>query len=136
MVLAAGAVHSPQLLKLSGIGPREELEQHGIDVEQDLPAVGANLQVGRGSALSRLHGQGWWLRAAHQESTGLRIVSHKYIRSPLAAHSEGLVCTGSPDWSPRLRWASPPCSLRETAERPVSSYCACRITRPSCAAAR
>jgi choline dehydrogenase len=45
VVLAAGAVHSPQLLKLSGIGPREELEEHGIDVKQDLPAVGANLQV-------------------------------------------------------------------------------------------
>jgi choline dehydrogenase-like flavoprotein len=45
VVLAAGAVHSPQLLKLSGIGPREELEQHGINVKQDLPAVGANLQV-------------------------------------------------------------------------------------------
>ncbi len=44
-MLAAGAVHSPQLLKLSGIGPREELEQHGINVKQDLPAVGANLQV-------------------------------------------------------------------------------------------
>ncbi len=45
VVLAAGAVHSPQLLKLSGIGPREELERHGIDVVADLPAVGENLQV-------------------------------------------------------------------------------------------
>lgn len=47
VVLAAGAVHSPQILKLSGIGPREELEQHGIDCQQDLPAVGQNLQVSR-----------------------------------------------------------------------------------------
>jgi len=44
VVLSAGAVHSPQLLKVSGIGPREELEQHGIDVVADLPAVGENLQ--------------------------------------------------------------------------------------------
>lgn len=45
MVLSAGAVHSPQILKLSGIGPREELESHGIDVVADLPAVGENLQA-------------------------------------------------------------------------------------------
>jgi choline dehydrogenase-like flavoprotein len=44
VVLSAGAVHSPQILKLSGVGPREELEEHGIDCVQDLPAVGENLQ--------------------------------------------------------------------------------------------
>ena len=32
VLLAAGATHSPQLLKLSGIGPAQELRQHGIDV--------------------------------------------------------------------------------------------------------
>lgn len=44
VVLAAGAVHSPQILKLSGIGPREELERHNIPVVSDAPAVGENLQ--------------------------------------------------------------------------------------------
>lgn len=44
VLLSAGAIGSPQLLQLSGIGPSELLEQHGINVVQDLPGVGENLQ--------------------------------------------------------------------------------------------
>ncbi len=42
-ILAAGAIGSPQLLQLSGIGPRGLLEKHQIGVVQDLPGVGENL---------------------------------------------------------------------------------------------
>lgn len=44
MIICAGAFNTPQLLKLSGIGPRAELESFGIDVVVDLPGVGENLQ--------------------------------------------------------------------------------------------
>ncbi|MDQ0303280.1 GMC family oxidoreductase [Ancylobacter polymorphus] len=44
VILAAGAIGSPHLLKLSGIGPGEELARHGIAVARALPGVGANLQ--------------------------------------------------------------------------------------------
>ena len=44
VVLSAGAIGSPQLLQLSGIGPAALLAQHGIAVKADLPGVGANLQ--------------------------------------------------------------------------------------------
>ncbi len=44
VLLAAGAFGSPQLLKLSGVGPAAELQRLGIDVVQDLPGVGENLQ--------------------------------------------------------------------------------------------
>jgi choline dehydrogenase len=44
VILAAGAVASPQLLQLSGIGPAELLAQHGIAPRHELPGVGANLQ--------------------------------------------------------------------------------------------
>ncbi|MGH3134787.1 MAG: GMC family oxidoreductase [Gaiellaceae bacterium] len=43
VVLASGAIGSPHLLQLSGIGPREALEQAGVDVVHELPGVGANL---------------------------------------------------------------------------------------------
>ena len=44
VVLAAGAVNSPQLLQLSGIGPGELLAAHGIPVRRHVPAVGEHLQ--------------------------------------------------------------------------------------------
>ena len=43
-VLAAGAIGSPQILMLSGIGPGEALRGHGIEVTLDRPDVGGNLQ--------------------------------------------------------------------------------------------
>ena len=43
VVLCSGAIRSPQLLMLSGIGPSDQLEQFGIAVIQDLPGVGQNL---------------------------------------------------------------------------------------------
>jgi choline dehydrogenase len=43
VILAAGAIGSPQLLQLSGIGPGELLREHGIPVLHDSPGVGGNL---------------------------------------------------------------------------------------------
>ncbi|MFC3716862.1 GMC family oxidoreductase [Luteimonas soli] len=44
VLLCGGAINSPQLLMLSGIGPADELRRHGIAVAFDAPGVGANLQ--------------------------------------------------------------------------------------------
>ncbi|WP_295311964.1 choline dehydrogenase [Roseobacter sp.] len=44
VVLSAGAVNSPQLLQLSGVGPEAVLRAQGIDVLHNLPGVGRNLQ--------------------------------------------------------------------------------------------
>ncbi|WP_368039636.1 GMC family oxidoreductase [Ruegeria atlantica] len=44
VISSAGAINSPKLLMLSGIGPADELRRHGIEVQQDLPGVGQNLQ--------------------------------------------------------------------------------------------
>lgn len=44
VILAAGAINSPHLLMLSGIGPRADLERVGVPVVHDSPGVGKNLQ--------------------------------------------------------------------------------------------
>jgi choline dehydrogenase len=44
VILSGGPINSPQLLKLSGVGPAAELASHGISVVHDLPGVGENLQ--------------------------------------------------------------------------------------------
>ena len=44
VIVSGGAFNTPQILKLSGIGPKEELARHGIELKVDLPGVGENLQ--------------------------------------------------------------------------------------------
>lgn len=43
VILACGAINTPKLMQLSGLGPAELLRQHGIDIVRDLPGVGENL---------------------------------------------------------------------------------------------
>lgn len=44
VILSAGAINSPQLLMLSGVGPADHLTDHDVSVVHDLPGVGRNLQ--------------------------------------------------------------------------------------------
>ncbi len=44
VLLAAGAIASPQIMQLSGLGPAALLKDHGIGVRRDIPGVGENLQ--------------------------------------------------------------------------------------------
>ena len=44
VILATGAIGSPQLLMVSGIGEAAQLKEHGIAVQRDLPGVGKNMQ--------------------------------------------------------------------------------------------
>ena len=66
VVLSAGAVASPQILLLSGIGPKEHLQSHEIPVVQDLPGVGQNLQDHLMSSLTILS-------PSDQDQTGMNV---------------------------------------------------------------
>jgi choline dehydrogenase-like flavoprotein len=69
-ILCGGAFNTPQLLMLSGIGPRQELERHGIRVRVDLPGVGTNLQDRyEVSIVNRMHAD-WAILAGAQFTKG------------------------------------------------------------------
>ncbi|KAI1264624.1 hypothetical protein F5Y18DRAFT_389525 [Xylariaceae sp. FL1019] len=54
LIIAGGALNTPQILKVSGIGPADELNRHNITLMADLPGVGANLgDVPQGSVVSQ-----------------------------------------------------------------------------------
>ncbi|MGB5939059.1 MAG: choline dehydrogenase [Rhodanobacter sp.] len=97
VILAGGAINSPQLLMLSGLGPADHLREHGIAVLADLPGVGANLQDhldictldGNPSRVSYDHlnelAAGWrWLR--HRDGPGSSNVAEAggFVRSRYA----------------------------------------------------
>jgi choline dehydrogenase-like flavoprotein len=74
VILSGGAINSPQMLLLSGIGPAAELQALGIRVHHDLPGVGENLHDHQGifmnwrSPDARLYGLSWnalpWMAAS------------------------------------------------------------------------
>ena len=43
--MCAGSIHTPQIMQLSGFGPRDQLSEMGVDVKADLPGVGQNMIV-------------------------------------------------------------------------------------------
>ena len=59
VILAGGAFNTPQLLMLSGIGPKEELEKHGIEIRVNLPGVGKNLQDRYEVGITHVMKQDW-----------------------------------------------------------------------------
>jgi choline dehydrogenase len=97
VILAAGAINTPQLLMLSGLGPADHLREHGLSVVADLPDVGGNLQdhldictidgTSRKVTYDHLNelAAGWrWLR--HRDGPGSSNVAEAggFVRSELA----------------------------------------------------
>lgn len=92
VVLCAGAIGSPQLLMLSGIGPGEQLAGLGIPVLRDMPGIGANLQDHYITRMSfRLAGHQW---SANRRIAGWRL--------PLEALRWAARGSGVLTWSPGM----------------------------------
>ncbi|MDW8337275.1 MAG: GMC family oxidoreductase N-terminal domain-containing protein, partial [Tepidimonas sp.] len=105
VTLAAGAIGSPQILQLSGIGPAAWLQPLGIAVRADLPGVGANLQDHlQIRAVYRVHGTVTLNTLAHSVVGRLRIGLQYLLqrRGPMSmAPSQLGAFTRS---RPELRW--------------------------------
>jgi choline dehydrogenase len=117
VILAAGAIGSPQLLQLSGIGPAELLRRHGIQVLHDAPGVGANLQdhlqvravfkVARGRTLNTL-AKSVWGRAA----IGLEYALRRTGPMSMAPSQLCAITRSSPDQAhPNIQFHVQPLSL-------------------------
>ena len=102
VILAGGAVNSPQLLQLSGVGPGALLREHGVPVVHDLPGVGENLQD------HYVIGARYRLKAGtlsvNEQSKGARLAAQalKYLFTrkgllTLSAAHVGAFCKSRPD---------------------------------------
>ena len=75
VILAAGAIGSPQILQLSGVGPAALLGQHGIPVRHELAGVGENMQ------------DHWQIRATYKVKN--TITMNQWVQNPLRRYSMG-----------------------------------------------
>ena len=117
VILCAGAIGSPQLLQLSGIGPGALLREHGIGVAADLPGVGANLQDHlqiravykiEGAPTLNLLASSWWGKAR----IGMEYLMSRTGPMSMAPSQLGAFTRSSPDrpW-PNIEYHVQPLSL-------------------------
>ena len=102
VILCAGALQSPKLLQLSGIGPTDVLTRAGVAVKRDLSAVGRNLADHAMFSMSwRLHND----PGANREFSGWRLATH-VLRYYLSR--KGLLSYTSPEVTALLSMHAPP----------------------------
>ena len=117
VVLSAGSIGSPQLLQLSGIGPRPLLEKHGIAVQKELAGVGENLQdhlqirtvykVSNTTTLNLLYNSLWG-----KLKMGLQYLLFKTGPLTMPPSQLGAFAKSDPDQAtPNLEWHVQPLSL-------------------------
>jgi choline dehydrogenase len=91
VVLSGGAINSPQLLMLSGVGPVEALRAQGIAVRHDAPGVGANLQDHLD--ICTLHAS--TRRITYDRASDLRIAFDYYLRGHRGAGTSNIAEGGA-----------------------------------------
>lgn len=127
VVLSAGAIGTPQILQLSGLGPAGLLRQHGIEPVIDLPGVGANLQDHlqirsvfkvQGVATLNTLANSWWGKA----KIGLEYAFKRSGPMSMAPSQLGAFTRSSPDQPyPNIEYHVQPLSLDAFGE-PLHSF--------------
>jgi choline dehydrogenase len=116
VILSAGAVGSPQILMLSGVGARDQLQAVGLDIKSDLPGVGENLQdhlaVNAGYEVAAGMSLNIDLRGVRKALNGARYLLTK--KGPLAvgvSHAVAFVRSAESVATPDLQISFRPLSL-------------------------
>jgi choline dehydrogenase len=114
VILAAGAIGTPQLLMLSGIGPADHLREHGIYVVADMPAVGANLMDHPSVPVlwSTPGVKGLWESTRNRDFARWR-VTHKGPLTSNIAEAGGFARSDPRLSAPDLQWHVLPVAFRE-----------------------
>ncbi len=114
VILAAGAIGTPQLLMLSGIGPADHLREQGIYVIADVPAVGANLidHVSVPVLWSTPGVKGLWESSGMRGILGWRM-SHKGPLTSNIAEAGGFARSDPRLTAPDLQWHVLPVAFQE-----------------------
>jgi choline dehydrogenase len=99
IILSAGAIGSPHLLLLSGIGPADQLREAGIAVQHDLPGVGQNLR------------------------------DHPHVYSTWQPRADWLMDAALPRYQVALRYTSPGSALRNDMQILMISFATARVDR-------
>jgi choline dehydrogenase len=127
VILCGGAINSPQLLLLAGIGPKDDLEKLGIDVVADLPGVGSNLQDHLEVYIQYASKQpvsiGPWLKHRHKPRIGAEWL---FLRSGVGAsnHFEagGFIRSNDRVDYPNLMFHFLPIAIRYDGSRPAAEH--------------
>jgi choline dehydrogenase len=114
VILAAGAIGTPQLLMLSGIGPADHLREHGIYVIADMPAVGANLMDHPSVPVlwSTPSVKGLWESTRNRDFARWKI-THKGPLTSNIAEAGGFARSDPRLSAPDLQWHVLPVAFRE-----------------------
>jgi choline dehydrogenase len=114
VILAAGAIATPQLLMLSGIGPADHLREHGIYVIADVPAVGANLMDHPAVPVlwSTPSVKGLWESTRNRDFARWRM-THKGPLTSNIAEAGGFARSDPRLSAPDLQWHVLPVAFRE-----------------------
>lgn len=97
VILCGGAINTPQLLMLSGIGPSEHLAEHGIRVVVDSPGVGANLQDHLVAGLAPAAKGGTLFTAESRRELGRYLGGRRGMLTSNVAEAYGFVRTAMAD---------------------------------------
>jgi choline dehydrogenase len=127
VVLCGGAINSPQLLLLSGIGPRDHLEQMGIPVVADLPGVGSNLQDHLEVYIQYASKQpvsiGPWLKHRHKPRIGAEwLLLRRGVGASNHFEAGGFIRSNDRVDYPNLMFHFLPIAIRYDGSRPAAEH--------------